>query len=168
MPSLYHLQPQIYSDPGVSTHFDDWWEIPDAGFRFRTYSNGSDTLYHARFKSSGLYDGWFVPILCRHLASYWREDLRQGDPRCQDGSGLYDEWDEEEEFDYFGADQWADLTCFRGHPIPFCLLNYVYSASGSDLGWEQGQRGLQLIGDAWDVLVAWSEECEKVAPRMKV
>lgn len=125
-----------------------WWTKYEFGMSIRSYTDGIDTFYHARY--SGGDEELEEYLLGPHFWSYtsvnmeWTEFFSVGQP-----------W-------HFGCPfSVVDLTYYRGYPVPFALLEHIYDLNNDTLDWQVPGRDMALVAEAWSLLCGWWSEVER-------
>lgn len=101
----------------------------------------------------------YYKLLCDHDLTYSHGEMTYE----VNGNHPVEEEDDADPEEYSDGEKqpvWIDLTSYHGWPLPFCLLDYVYSAIGEHRDWKDGARGLQLPDEVWEVLEGWKDMIE--------
>lgn len=61
---------------------------------------------------------------------------------------------------------WIELTHYKGRPLPFNLLDHIYSRIEHERFPAKGQRGLTLPEHVWDLLEGWYQEVTSHVQRL--
>jgi hypothetical protein len=61
---------------------------------------------------------------------------------------------------------WIELTHYKGRPLPFNLLDHMYSQIEYERFSAKGQRGLTLPRHVWDLLEGWYQEVNSHVQRL--
>lgn len=123
-----------------------WWHDHEFGMMIRSYTDGIDTLYHARYTGGEANTEEY--LLGPHHTSYTSLDMEWAD-FSSDCTG----WRRERTV--------VDLTFYQGYPVPFALLDRVYRLNGDELEWRDPGRDMTLVPEAWALLRGWLGEVEK-------
>jgi len=192
-PNLLYIDDFVEEDAPILATPAAAERAPVTGFRFTTFKNGSETLYHARKN---------VDYLSPPTLLYFEEWIERENLPDSDVARAYfeDEWDDGDLVDTLGtralmkairrgsamkekvtydlhepinqcpgggAEHTLELTVYCEWPLPYALLDYVYEQAGYEREWKEGRRGLELPEHVWEYLREWHREvCMMPIPKV--
>ena len=135
------------------------------GFRFSTFTNGTETLVHLK-KAVTVVDSETVMYVAAWSSgepvTAWPVALSEVDDRDsspgREGESVSSSEAYPQALYKIGDDDCLEFTSFNGHPLPVSLLAYVYERIDLEREWSEGQRGLSLPEDVWQLLRDWATE----------
>lgn len=146
MPRLLRLVHDLGHDWANGT--GAWWRHTECSMGFMTFTNGIDTLYHARYLGGEW--GEEMCLLGPHFMSYTSINMET--------SAKFDmQYDWKRPSDH----RFSHVTYYRGYPLPLALLDHICRISGLVLEWREAGRDLSMVDEAWELLAAWREEVER-------